>query len=130
MAIDPNSHTPVFMQIVDHIRTGMAAGVYRPGEMLPSVRGLAVDLLVNPNTVQRAYEELEREGLVYSRRGIGLFVAKRGCSSARSQAQELAEKAFADAIRAARAANLSDGQIQEIFARTFADRQSVGGGTR
>ena len=128
MTINPYSHTPVFVQIVEHIRTGIAAGIYRPGEMLPSLRGLALELVVNPNTVQRAYEQLEREGLVFSRRGVGLFVAKQGVRSARSQAHELAEKAFTQAIVAARAANLSNDQIQGIFTKAFEGQAEAVGG--
>ena len=60
------------------IRAAVAAGVYRPGEVLPSLRAMATEVHVNPNTVQRAYDELEREGLIYSQRGRGLFVAERG----------------------------------------------------
>ena len=73
MKIDPRSHVPIYLQIADGIRAAVAAGLYLPGEALPSLRNLAIEVQVNPNTVQRAYDELEREGLVYSRRGKGLF---------------------------------------------------------
>ena len=74
--IDPRRHLPIYLQIAEAIRGGVAAGTYRPGEALPSLRELAVTLRVNPNTVQRAYDELSREGIVESRRGLGLFVAE------------------------------------------------------
>ena len=74
MGVDANSHVPIFMQVAGHIRQAVSARVYRVGEALPSLRQLATELGVNPNTVQRAYELLEREGLVVSRRGVGLFV--------------------------------------------------------
>ena len=76
--IEPESHVPVYLQIVEHLRSAIAAGVYRPGEALPSLRVLATDLKVNPNTVQRAYEELDRQGVIRSHRGVGMFVAERG----------------------------------------------------
>lgn len=75
MLIDPKSPTPIFRQIADQLRQSIDAGVFKPGEMLPSLRQLAVDIKVNPNTVQRAYEALEQEGVVETRRGIGIFVA-------------------------------------------------------
>ena len=78
MQIDPSSHVPIYLQIADDIRAAVAAGVYRPGEVLPSLRAMAIEVHVNPNTVQRAYDELEREGLIYSQRGRGLFVAEQG----------------------------------------------------
>ena len=78
MNINPSGHVPIYLQIADAVRAAVAAGVYRPGEMLPSLRAMAIQVHVNPNTVQRAYDELEREGLIYSQRGRGLFVAERG----------------------------------------------------
>ena len=88
LPIEPDSHVPVYVQIVEHMRSAIAAGVYRPGEALPSLRALATDLKVNPNTVQRAYDELFRQGLIRSHRGVGMFVAERGPRSARGRAEE------------------------------------------
>ena len=68
MEIDLTSSVPIFRQIVDGICAAVAAGVYKPGELIPSVRQQAIALLVNPNTVQRAYEQLERDGLLVTRR--------------------------------------------------------------
>ena len=80
--IEPHSHVPIYLQIVEYLRSAIAAGVYRPGEALPSLRALALDLKVNPNTVQRAYDEMDRQGLIKSQRGVGMFVAERGARSA------------------------------------------------
>ena len=74
MLIDPKSSTPIFRQIADQLRQAIDSSVYKSGEMLPSLRVMAVDIKVNPNTVQRAYEALEREGVVETRRGVGIFV--------------------------------------------------------
>ncbi len=73
MLIDPKSSIPIFRQIADQLRQSIDAGVFKAGEMLPSLRTMAVDIKVNPNTVQRAYEALEREGVVETRRGIGIL---------------------------------------------------------
>jgi GntR family transcriptional regulator len=113
--IDPNSHVPIYLQIVAGMRAAIAAGVYRPGELLPSLRALATELVVNPNTVQKAYDELEREGLIFSRRGAGIFVAKRASQSARSQAEETVHDIFKRGIREARAADMPVERIQEVF---------------
>ena len=115
MRIDPNSHVPVYRQIADDIRAAIAANVYRPGERLPSLRVLALELVVNPNTVQHAYERLEREGLVCSRKGLGLFVARRGGEAARSKAEASVHAMFAQAISAARAADLAPDRIEGLF---------------
>ena len=115
MRIDPSSHVPIYLQIADAIRAAVASGVYRPGEVLPSLRAMAVEVQVNPNTVQRAYDELEREGMVYSQRGRGLFVTERGASSAQSGAEDGVRRAFDDAIRAGQAAGMSPRQVSAIF---------------
>jgi GntR family transcriptional regulator len=84
MRIDPSSHVPIYLQIADGIRAAVAAGVYRSGETLPSLRTMATDIHVNPNTVQRAYDKLSREGLVKSQRGRGIIVRADGTATARA----------------------------------------------
>ena len=115
MAINLNSHTPIYEQIVEYIRTGVASGVYRPGESLPSVRMLAVSLMVNPNTVQRAFEELQRRDIIAARKGVGYFVADGGSALARSGAQADIKSLLAQTISAARQAGMDDQQIRAFF---------------
>jgi GntR family transcriptional regulator len=80
---------PIYAQIARQVRIAIADGTLVPDERLPSVRRLARELVVNPNTVQKAYAELERAGLVYTRRGTGTFVAKDLPSdTSRGQARE------------------------------------------
>ena len=101
--VDPSSSTPVFEQITNALRYAIASGVYLQGEQLPSVRELAIDLLVNPNTVAKAYRELEREGLTRSRRGLGVFVskaaAKRCMAFRRDNVVERVRAALDEAVR-------------------------------
>ena len=73
--LNPKSGVPVYRQIQDQIRYGIASGLLNPGEQLPTVRALAVELSVNPNTVIKAYSELEREGILATEQGSGTFVA-------------------------------------------------------
>ena len=75
--ITPGSETPIFRQIVDQIRGAIAGGRLAVGDPLPSVRALAAELVVNHNTVAKAYAQLVRDSLIESRRGTGYFVAKR-----------------------------------------------------
>jgi GntR family transcriptional regulator len=70
----PDDPRPIFEQIMAEIRRAIARGTLGPDEPLPSTRQLAAELRVNPNTVQQAYRELERAGLIYVRRGLGSFV--------------------------------------------------------
>jgi GntR family transcriptional regulator len=73
--LDPKSGVPIYRQIQDQIRYGIASGKLRPTEQLPTVRALAVDLAVNPNTIIKAYTELERLGILTTEQGSGTFVA-------------------------------------------------------
>ena len=75
-AIDTSSRRPIYQQVVQQVREAIARGDLKPGEQLPSVRQLSRDLVINPNTVARAYTELEREGLLANRPGRGVFVAE------------------------------------------------------
>ena len=115
MKIDPRSHLPIYLQIAEGIRAAVAAGVYRPGEALPSLRTMAIQLQVNPNTVQRAYDELDREGLIYCQRGKGLFVAEQGTSAAQASACDTVRKSLEEAVKSARAAGLDPERLRELF---------------
>jgi GntR family transcriptional regulator len=113
--IDPRRHLPIYLQIAEAIRGAVTAGTYRPGEALPSLRELAVTLRVNPNTVQRAYDELSREGIAESRRGLGLFVAERAAADARPRTVEELRGEFERWIRVGLAAGLSRNAIAVAF---------------
>ena len=76
MAWTLDSDRPIFLQIVERIQTDIVSGRYQPGDKLPSVRDLAAEASVNPNTMQKAFAELERTGLVYSRRTSGRFITE------------------------------------------------------
>jgi GntR family transcriptional regulator len=75
--LDMHTGVPVYRQLIDQVRTGMAAGALAPGDQLPTVRQLAVDLAINPNTVMRAYRELELGGLVDTHQGTGTFISDK-----------------------------------------------------
>jgi GntR family transcriptional regulator len=74
--INSASRLPIYQQLVQQVREAIARGDLKPKEQLPSVRRLSRDLVVNPNTIARAYTELEREGLLTNRQGLGVFVAE------------------------------------------------------
>ncbi len=76
-AIDLHSGVPVYRQLIDQVRSGIASGSLSAGDQLPTVRQLAVDLAINPNTVMRAYRELELGGLLETHQGTGTFIANK-----------------------------------------------------
>ena len=87
------SGVPIYSQIIDEMTMWIASGAYAPGDKLPSVRDLAIDAGVNPNTMQRALAELERRGLVFSERTSGRFVTKED-KVLKELHEELAKKYF------------------------------------
>lgn len=115
MIVDPKSTIPVYRQIVEQICRAIDAGVYRPGEAIPSQRTLAVELRVNPNTVQRAFDELLRDGVIESQRGRGAFVVDRRRSAPRGAAEEACETALSGAVDASLDAGMTPARIRELF---------------
>ena len=77
LSVDLKSGVPLYRQIIDQVKSGIATGALGPGDRLPTVRQLSVDLSVNPNTVSRAYNELELTGLVETHMGSGTFVGHK-----------------------------------------------------
>jgi GntR family transcriptional regulator len=75
--VDPRSSTPIYQQIVDQIKEAVAKKILQPGDKLPSVRELSAMITINPNTIAKAYQELEREGVLEVLRGRGTFIAER-----------------------------------------------------
>lgn len=75
--IDPRSSKPLYEQIIDQIKENMIKGIIRPGDKLPSVRELSAMITANPNTVSKAYQELERQKVIETLRGKGTFAAHR-----------------------------------------------------
>lgn len=101
--VDPAAGTPLYQQIIGEIKTAIQRGALAPGERLPSVRQLSLDLTVNPNTVARAYLELEREGFITTARGTGTFVADQPPVPEEGPAVTLRtalRRALAEALRA------------------------------
>jgi GntR family transcriptional regulator len=99
--LDLHSGVPVYRQIIDQVRGGMASGSLVAGDQLPTVRQLAVDLAINPNTVARAYRELELGGLLETHQGTGTFISaqkiKRGNVERERQLTQIVEDCVARA---------------------------------
>jgi len=102
--ISPAADGALYQQIVDRLKREVSEGRLKPGTALPSFRQLAEDLLVSVITVKRAYEELEREGIIFRRQGLGTFVAEQGQDRSRetklAAAKELLREGFREAIEA------------------------------
>jgi GntR family transcriptional regulator len=104
----------LYQQIVDRIKREISEGRLKPGATLPSFRVLAEGLLVSIITVKRAYEELEREGIIYRRQGLGTFVADLGHDRSREAKLTVAQELFREAAREAAEAGLKNSEILEL----------------
>jgi GntR family transcriptional regulator len=102
-AIDARSGVPLYRQIIEQVKFAIAGGALGPGEQLPTVRQLAVDLSINPNTVIRAYRELEIEGVLETHQGSGTFVGTREPEVDELEKQRMLDQILTDLL--ARASN-------------------------
>lgn len=110
ITVDLRSRTPIFEQIIASVKDLVIKGILQPDENLPSVRALASELAINPNTIQKAYTELERQGVIYSLAGRGNFVASDISAIADAHKKELL-KQLESSVLAAKQAGLGDGDI-------------------
>lgn len=97
-AIDARSGVPLYRQIIEQVKFGIARGKLGPGDQLPTVRQLAVDLSINPNTVIRAYRELEIEGVLETHQGSGTFVSTRKPDIDRLEKQRMLDQILTDLL--------------------------------
>src|ERR1700733_12945784 len=113
--ISPAASGPLYQQIVDGIKREVLANRLTAGSALPSYRALAEQLLVSLITVKRAYEELEREGITFSRQGLGTFVAARGNDRTRAERRAMALEALRSAMNAGRQAGMADRELIQML---------------
>src|SRR5213076_647554 len=104
VAVDPRDATPIYAQLERGLRAAVATGRLRPGDQLPTVRQLAVDLQVNANTIARVYAELERGGVIEAKRGVGSFICATPAKAHPPREHERRVRAFATRVLAEAAA--------------------------
>ncbi len=111
--LDEASGVPVYRQIIDQVCGGLASGALAMGYQLPTVRQLAVDLAINPNTVVRAYRELEFNGLIETHQGTGTFISTQKLPSAKAERERQLSQIVADAIARAGAVGITVDELVE-----------------
>lgn len=111
MDIEFNTKTPIYLQIMDLIKMDIVIGKLKAKDKLPSVRDMATNLKVNPNTLQRSYQELERLGIVYTQRGMGTFVGE--------------EKNMVDDLKQEMAKEVIDSFILRMKSLGFTDNEII-----
>ena len=114
-SISPAAPGTLYEQIVSGLKTAVSEGRIEPGAALPSFRHLAEELLVSVITVKRAYEELEREGIIYRRQGLGTFVSEGGLDRTRLVKLDHARALLQEAAREAAEAGLKPAEVKRLF---------------
>lgn len=123
LRLNPASGSPLYLQLIEHLKHSIESGAVKPGEQLPSVRRMAEDMVINPNTVVRAYRELEREGIVVLKHGSGVFV--RESVVAREKPLRKAEPILRAAVDRLEALHLSEDEIRRLFENELAVRRAA-----
>jgi GntR family transcriptional regulator len=119
--VDPRSGVPLYLQLIDQVKRAVALGTLASGEQLPTVKALALDLTINPNTVARAYRELERDRVIETSPGRGSFVRSDGAPAEAMRAGvDVAGGVISDAVRESRALGLDAKTITSLFERALA----------
>ena len=105
--LDPRSGVPIYRQLMDQIQAGMASGYLSSGTQIPTVRQVAVDLAINPNTVLRAYRELEIRGVLETQQGTGTFISDRKVESDGPERERQLEQLVSELVARAGAAGFT-----------------------
>ena len=115
LTVDPRSGVPIYLQVIEQVKRSVAVGVLGSGEQLPTVKQLALDLTINPNTVAKAYRELERDGVIETAPGRGSFVKGNGAlETTKAAATDVARDAMTVAVREAKSVGLSADEIRAL----------------
>lgn len=125
--VRPESGEPIYRQLKRQIKHAIATGALEPGDQLPTVRDLAEQLVVNPNTVARAYRETRQEGLLESTRGRGTFVSERAEELTRDQRQARLRPFLEQAVAEARALGFGPDELRRELERTLEEMETGGG---
>ena len=112
---NPSSGVPIYLQLMEQVKHAIATGALRPGEQLPGIRPVAEELVINPNTVAKAYRELEHEGVIELRQGAGAFVSENAPSRKDAEKFRAAQAAVAAAIEKLRGRGVADEDIRRLF---------------
>jgi GntR family transcriptional regulator len=124
---NPSSGVPIYLQLMEQVKHAIATGALRPGEQLPGIRPVAEGLVINPNTVAKAYRELEHEGVIELRQGAGAFVTDSAPSKKAAEKLRTAQAAVAATVEKLRARGVADEDIRRLFEAELSGVTKSGG---
>ena len=123
---NPASGVPIYLQLMEQVKHAIATGALRPGEQLPGIRPVAEELVINPNTVAKAYRELEHEGVIELRQGAGAFVSENAPSKKDAEKLRAAQAAVAVTVDKLRARGVADEDIRRLFEAELSAKATEG----
>jgi GntR family transcriptional regulator len=126
---NPSLGVPIYLQLMEQVKHAIETGAVRPGEQLPGIRPLAEELVINPNTVAKAYRELEHEGVIELRHGAGAFVSPQARGRKVTDNLRAAQSIVAGAVTRLRARSVSDEEIRRLFEAELAGLRTRGNDT-
>jgi len=112
---NPSSGVPIYVQLKEQIRHAIETGALSAGDQLPGIRGLAETLVINPNTVIKAYRDLEQEGVLEIRHGLGAFIASRRRSRSKTEELRDAQRSVREFLETLKEQGLDEGEIRRLF---------------
>src|SRR4029453_15271667 len=112
---NPSSGVPIYLQLMEQVKHSIETGALRPGEQLPGIRPLAEELVINPNTVAKAYRELEHEGVIELRQGAGAFVSGNAGAKTLTDKVRAGQAIVAAAVDKVRGRGGTDEEIRRLF---------------
>src|SRR3954462_8743080 len=112
---NPSSGVPIYLQLMEQVKHAIETGALRPGDQLPGIRPLAEELVINPNTVAKAYRELEHEDVIELRHGAGAFVSASARAKKMTETMRAGQTIVAAAIEKLHARGVSDDEIRRLF---------------
>lgn len=132
MFFKPNvsSGVPIYVQLMEQVKHAIETGALRPGEQLPGIRPLAEELVINPNTVAKAYRELEHEGVIELRQGAGAFVSDSAPTRKDADKLRAAQATVATAVEKLRGRGVTDDEIRRLFEAELAGMHKAAEGKR
>jgi GntR family transcriptional regulator len=125
---NPSSGVPIYLQLMEQVKHGIETGALWPGEQLPGIRPLAEELVINPNTVAKAYRELEHEGVIELRHGAGAFVSGNVRTKKMTDKLRTGQVIVVAAVERLRARGISDEEIRRLFEAELAGLRTGGHG--
>ena len=112
--VDPSNGLAIYEQIARQIKFAVAQGALKPGQLIPSVREVASDLAINPNTVARAYQQLQNDGVLISVRGLGLEVNEGALARCRQERKKLLQSQLRQVFKEARQSGLESAELRQL----------------